>query len=151
MKEFLVYLAGPIAGTSFGECTDWRNSVIKQLPSNITGLSPMRGRTELTHEKTITRTYEDQPLGSGKGITARDRNDVIRADLVLVNFLGATQVSIGTVIEIAWADLLRKPIVVAMEKGNPHEHAILKDIVPFYTTSLEEAVNVAIAILNPIP
>jgi hypothetical protein len=35
----------------------------------------------------------------------RDRFDATRCDVLLVNLLGAERVSIGTMMEVAWADL----------------------------------------------
>ena len=39
-----------------------------------------------------------------KGIVTRDRWDVAKADVVLMNLVGATQVSIGTMVELGWAE-----------------------------------------------
>ena len=151
MNSYFVYLAGPISDTTYGECTDWREYVKNQLfPQDIIALSPMRGRTELTHEKTITHTYEDQPLGSAKGITARDTFDVKRADLIFANLLNAKEVSIGTVLEIGMAHALHKQIVVVMEKeGNPHQHAMLKDMATYLVSDLDEAIAIVSAVLLP--
>lgn len=149
MKEFLVYLAGPITGTSFGECTDWREYVKSKFPPEIIALSPMRGKTYLSHEKSISHSYEQMPLSSGKGINARDFNDVMRCDLVFVNFIGATKVSIGTVLEIGWAKPLLKPVVLAMEEGNIHEHCMIENSAGFIVPDLDQAIEIAKSVLLP--
>jgi nucleoside 2-deoxyribosyltransferase len=41
---------------------------------------------------------------------------------VLVNLLGAKTVSVGTVWELGVAYTLRKPVVLVMERDNPHNH-----------------------------
>lgn len=46
--RYLLYLAGPITGLTYAECTDWRDWVRAQLPPDIVGLSPMRGRGVIT-------------------------------------------------------------------------------------------------------
>lgn len=149
MKEFLLYCAGPISGVSYGNSTDWREYIANKLPTHIKAVSPMRGKKYLVHEKSIKDSYEDHPLSCQKGITCRDRMDVMRCDMVLVNFLGADRVSIGSVMEIAWADAWRKPIIVVMEKNNIHSHAMLKEVSGFIVSDLDEAIMIATAVLSP--
>ena len=74
----------------------------------------------------------------------------MRCDALLVNLLGAKKVSIGSVLEIGWADAFRKPIILAIEKeGNPHDHAELKEVANFIVDNLDEAIELAIKILLP--
>lgn len=144
-----IYLAGPITGCSFEGCTDWRNDVINRLkPFGIKGLSPMRAKDYLAKEKNITGSYEDKVMSCARGIMTRDRFDSRRCDVILVNFLGAKKVSIGTVMEVAWTDLIRTPIICVMEKeGNPHDHPMITEAVGFRVETLDEAVDVALKIL----
>jgi hypothetical protein len=156
-----VYLAGPITGCSYEGCVDWREYAIKELAAvGITGLSPMRAKDYLQREKIIGDSYERTVLSSSRGIITRDRWDTTRCDIILANFLGAEQVSIGTVMEIAWADLARVPIIMAMEPtlpstrlplrpGNVHEHSMLREAAGFRVETLEDGLNVAKAILLP--
>ena len=155
-----VYLAGPITGLKFGECTDWRVYAVEQLARlGIEGLSPMRGKDYLIAiAKDIPFTSDGDkyavcsPLSTNRGITTRDRFDTTRCDVILVNLLGAKQVSIGTVMEIAWADLCRTPIVAVMEKeGNPHHHGMVLDAIGFRADSLDEGIALCGAILNAKP
>lgn len=152
MNKSLVYLAGPITGLSYDGCTDWREKAINNLgDAGIDGLSPMRGKEYLKKYKTIGDSYEngvEAVLSGQRGIFARDRNDCTRADLVLVNMLGAKKVSIGTVMEIAWANAHNTPIVLVMEdQGNIHEHAMLREACPFRVTSLNDALDLVKIIL----
>jgi nucleoside 2-deoxyribosyltransferase len=71
-----------------------------------------------------------------KGLTIRDRWDAMRCDVLLVNLLGATKVSIGTVLEIGWANAMDIPIVVRDGAGNIHEHAMLNQITGFRVSTL---------------
>ncbi len=157
-----VYLAGPITGLSFGGCTDWREYAIKELEqAGITGLSPMRSKDYLQSESIVGDSYENKVLSCSRGIITRDRWDTTRCDVILVNFLGAERVSIGTVMELAWADLARIPSIVVMEPsqleatgrtpsvGNVHEHSMLREATGFRVETLEEGLNVAKAILLP--
>lgn len=141
-----VYAAGPITGLSFTGATDWRNDLQLLLKDKVKVLSPLRAKDYLKNETVIGDSYEqekiDSPLthvlSSSRGITTRDRNDVMNSDIILVNLLGATKVSIGTVMEIAWADMLRKPVVLVMEKtGNVHDHAMIRECIGFRVETLD--------------
>ncbi len=156
----LVYLAGPITGLSYAGCTDWREEAITHLGKfGIQGLSPLRGKEYLQNEKSISDNYDEGLDGQSKliatmsgqrGIYARDKFDCERADLVLVNMLGAQRVSIGTVMEIAWASGVGTPIVLVMEEqGNIHEHSMLREACAFRVDNLKDALHVTTAILAP--
>lgn len=152
-----VYLAGPITGCSYGGCTEWRDGVIAQLAERgIKGLSPMRAKAFLKPFNEISGTGDEYAslnvLASARGIMTRDFNDATKCDVLLVNFLGATRVSIGTVMEIAWAFQKRTPVVVVMEKsGNPHEHLMLAEATGYRVDTLEEALSTIEAIVCPDP
>jgi nucleoside 2-deoxyribosyltransferase len=75
--------------------------------------------------------------------------DVMRCDMILVNFLGASKVSIGSVMEIGWADAWRKPIIVVMEKDNVHSHAMIREVAGYIVSNLDEAIKIVIAVLSP--
>ena len=153
-----VYLAGPITGLSYGDSTDWRNEMGKRLADfGITGISPLRAKDYLAKEQTLQLSYDGAhdihslaPVLSGaRGITTRDRWDCHRCDVVFLNLLGATKVSIGTMMELAWADASRIPTVVAMESsGNVHDHPMVNECTGFRVTSLEDAVVVIRALLG---
>lgn len=143
-----LYLAGPITGLSYTGATDWRDYVAKKLPSYITPVSPMRGKKYLEGTEAIATSYEHIPLSCAKGITCRDRHGVMSCDAVLANMLGAKSVSIGTTMEIAWADMIRKPIILVMEKnGNLHDHPMIKEVCGFWVYSLDDAIAMADALL----
>lgn len=152
-----VYLAGPISGCSYAGATDWRDQAICVLArAGIKGLSPMRAKDYLKSVESdvgFSSTCEEyghlSPLSGPRGIMTRDRFDATRCGVLLVNLLGASKVSVGTVMEIAWADLRRTPIVVAIEpSGNPHEHAMVNEAIGFRCVTLDEALHVTTAILS---
>ncbi len=122
-----VYLAGPITGQSYEQTTNWRERVTPLLGGvNIKAYSPMRGKAYLSKEEKIQDSYSDSTMSSITGINVRDYNDVKTADAILVNFLGSGErISIGTVMEIAWARAFQIPIVIVMEKDNIHHHGML--------------------------
>lgn len=148
-----LYLAGPITGCSFEECDDWRTGVRRHLGEyGIACFSPLRGLEHLMNEKALfTGDYDaDHPLSNDTGSTVRCRDDILRSDAVLVNFLGAVRVSIGTCIELGWADAFRKPVIAVMETaGNIHEHALVRGTIGFRLPTLPAAVQMVKQLLLP--
>ena len=145
-----VYLAGPISGQSYSSSTSWRDSVKEELLKfGINGYSPMRGKAYLSKEETIQDSYSNFTMSSINGINVRDFNDVKTSDVIFVNFLECNgKVSIGTVMEIAWARAFRIPITIVMEKGNVHDHGMLTfgNIV---VSSIEEGIHAVKQLLLP--
>lgn len=148
-----VYLAGPISGLGYAGATGWRDCAAKLLGARgIKALSPMRGKECLAD---VTRFTADgdayrhlSPLATNRGIMTRDRWDATRCDVLLVNVKGATSVSIGTVMEIAWADSRRTPIVMITEPGNVHDHGMINEAVGYKVETLEDAVTVIAALIG---
>lgn len=153
-----VYLAGPIAGSTYADAVEWRAAVSARLAPGITALSPMRGKGQLAGNKGKLGGFypSDDPMTTPAGIVARDFADVKRCDLVLMNLLGAESVSIGTMVELGWASALGKPVIVAWDGGvhvlrNPHYHPFVHQIASFRVGSLDEAIRVANSFLLPDP
>ena len=144
-----VYLAGPISGHSFQKTTDWRNETKEFLSQHsITGMSPLRGKEYLSKETTIKDNYPNHIMCSITGINVRDFNDVKTADALLVNFLDSNdKISIGTIMEIAWARAFQIPIVIVMEENNPHNHGMLT-FGNLVVNTLEEGIELIIMILK---
>jgi hypothetical protein len=150
MNKFLVYLSGPIAGLTYKEGSDWREYVTKSFPPHIQGVSPLRGHRMLEAMGPITNNMIDHPLRTDRAINARDKFDTLRAQCVLVNLLGTEKVSIGTVMEIAWAHDHNIPVVCAIEpEGNLHDHPMIRDSISVRVASLDEAIEVVTAWVSP--
>lgn len=143
-----VYLAGPITGLDYEGAVDWREATRARLADHgIMAWSPMRAKEYLRAERALdARGYSEHALSTARAITTRDRWDCMRADIVLANFVGAGRVSIGTVLELAWADAARVPVVAAMEGGNVHEHAMVLELIGFRAETLEDAVDLVLAL-----
>jgi len=135
----LVYLAGGIKGLSYEETVFWRNQVIRYFKDfGLVGLSPMRGKEYLSQETAIKGCHEQYPLSTSKGIVTRDRNDVARSAACLF-YLPDNNISIGTIMEIAWADAFRKPIVLVTPKDSIYEqHPMIKECCGFIVRTLDE-------------
>lgn len=142
-----IYLAGPISGLTFEGAQDWRDAFSAKISPEIACFSPLRDKEYLTMRGPLEGSYEFPSL-TDRGITTRDRNDCMGADLVVFNMFGATRVSIGTMIELGWADAARVPAVLVMEKaGNVHEHPMVRETVGFRVDNLLDAISIAEIVL----
>lgn len=152
-----VYLAGPITGLTYDDGQDWREYAKEWLDAEgIDGFSPLRAKQHLRQLGVLDNAGSPDSaylglnaLSEPQGITARDRFDCTGRDVVLVNLLGAEKVSIGTCIELGWADGARVPIVAAMEEDNIHRHAMVNTISGFIVNTIDEALTVCRAVLLP--
>ena len=145
-----VYLAGPICGLTYDGAQEWRDIFRKEVDPRIEAFSPLRGKEYLKMRGSLEGAYHEFPMSTDQGITARDRFDCMGADLVVFNMLGATRVSIGTMIEFGWCDAARNPAIVIMEKeGNIHDYPMVRQIAQFRVDNLADAINITNIILLP--
>lgn len=154
-----VYLAGFITGYTAEDAQEWRTYAKEKLAwderhdeTGIVGYSPMRAKDYLLEAGVLSgrpEAYDGYVLSTAKGITYRDSWDVKTADLIFVNLLGTTKVSIGTVLEIGMAYAQQKPIVVCMESDNIHNHAMLNTMAGWVVDDLDYGLDLVKAILLP--
>ena len=153
-----VYLVGPITGCSYTECTDWRETVKKDLES--TGvyrcLSPMRGKEHLRDQLDLPGTipsHISRPGCTGHDILARDFFDCNRANVLFCNLLGAEIASIGSCYELAWgyANRNHQQVIVILdttEEQNPHNHAFVYEAAGIILPTVEAGVEYLKEVLN---
>ena len=151
----LVYLSGPITGLTFQGATDWRQHAIESLAlEGIKGISPMRAKDYLASLNAPISGHGREyaklgVLSTPSAVLARDRFDTTRADVMLMNLLGSERVSIGTMVEIGWADAARVPIIGVMEpEGNVHDHMFVNQSIGFRVATLDEGLDIVKAILR---
>jgi len=143
-----VYLAGPITGLTWEEATEWRTKVSSELkPLGIICYSPLRAKNYLAKFDKLADNYPEFTLSSTRGIYTRDRWDATRCDVLFVNFLNAKRISIGTVLEIAWADSADRPIILVMEEDNPHRHSMIMECAGYVVPTLDEGIHVVKSLL----
>lgn len=112
-----VYLAGHIAGLTYGEATDWREEATEAITAlGYDVYSPMRGKEHLkeTYESRVLEPTSD--VDAGVGPFARDMHDLRRSDIVLANMLALDTPSIGTTMELMAGHLLNKFVIVVLPK-----------------------------------
>lgn len=151
-----VYLSGPISGLTYDAGNNWRQHVTACLENgHVHCLNPMRSHEFLRDFGVIEDKHaqDDSDRGflvSDEFIGVRDAWDTMKADLCFVNLLGATRVSIGTVLEIGMAHAARVPIVLVMEKtGNIHDHAMIRNYASLRFDDLGKAIWATGALLCP--
>lgn len=129
MKQF-VYLSGPMGGCSFAEMTTWRHYAEEKLNSDtLQCLLP-------------TRSFEENhtPNETSKWINRRDYFDCVRAQCLLVNLKGMKSISIGTIMEIAWAYQKQIHIVCICDEGGVQTHPMLADSITHEVSSVIEGI-----------
>lgn len=141
MNKMKIYLAGPISGMSYQEVVDRIQDYYIKL-DNYEVLSPMTGKEELRTEKKLkAHGYDNNPIATNHAIVERDRWSVSRCDVLLADLIGTVDISIGTVMELAWASMLGKHTVVIMEKDNVHQHAFILEAADIVFDNKSDAIN----------
>lgn len=171
MKQYKIYLSGPITGLTYNDAIGWTDYAKEKLAYNfadlddfpglkgqnvkyktgIIGYKPLRGKQYLKDVGKLEAVI-DKPstMATNKAIFGRDHYDVESCDAMLVNLLGAQRVSIGTMFEMAWAAEYRRPTVLVMEKqGNLHHHAFVLEALTHWTDNLDEGIATIKSICLP--
>ncbi len=141
--EMKVYLAGFIQGACIDKCTAWRKQ-IREFYSNwkdtgkpypICFLDPLNG------EK-FNEISSDGLKGCfpPKAIVHKDYTCVDKADLIVCNTdtFGENRPLLGTIYELAWAWMLRKPVIMITDNVVFENHPFVIDTVSWYVKSVEE-------------
>ena len=148
IRNKTTYLAGPMAGLGYASASTWREKVTKALDGVCECLSPLRGEMLSNGVYSATAT-DESAFNTPNAILGRDRADCCNSDLIFMNLLGAKKVSIGTMVELAWADAHRRPIIVCMEaKGNPHDSIYVRGLATYLVQDLESGIAVARSFFN---
>lgn len=152
-----VYLAGPISGLTYEEASEWRDEIKNALESDgIKCLKPLRAAVHLRNHKGLLTDCEIIPglegaviaMSTPKGVVTRDRFDATHCSVMLLNLFGSKKISIGSMVEIGWANANNIPIVLIMEDdGNLHDHAFVTECCQFRVTQISDAIHIVKAIL----
>lgn len=133
MKEFYVYLCGPMAANTPGQANGWRLYAADALePYGITVVSPMREKEMLDKSTLMGVNYEkygDVPELRAQSIFTRDTYDVDHANIVLANMTetgvaasGEPIPSVGSDFEMARAEAKGIPLALVAPPGNYYRH-----------------------------
>jgi nucleoside 2-deoxyribosyltransferase len=137
-----IYLAHPISGLDYDSVMKYYTEVGDRLEDcGYTVLCPMVCKGYLADQKVFKPTGYTNPVSTDHAIFNRDSWMVRDTDVVLCDFTNSTTVSIGCVMELAWASLLGKHVVVVMDKNNPHWHAFVREAADIVFDLKEDALD----------
>lgn len=141
--QMIVYLARPISGGSYADVVSYFDSTkLKLRKIGFDALSPMTAKESLRTEiKLKAHGYDNVPTATNHAIVERDMWMLMMSDIVYCNLLGAKIVSIGSVMELGWAHMLRKHTIIVMEKDNIHQHAFVIEAGDIIFETEEEAIQ----------
>jgi nucleoside 2-deoxyribosyltransferase len=148
MSSKSIYLAGAIAGCDKGEANDWRDDVRAKLAQHgIIGISPLR--CEPMVGKRYELNYEDPKFGTKQAIAAKNELDVRTCDLTLVYLpkaLNDRRPSYGTIIELAWARILNKPVILVTDDPYLINHPLTSYCARWILPTLDDAMEVIVGV-----
>lgn len=154
MDKF-VYLAGPIGGCTQEEATYWRDYATERFAPNVVGISPMRDKATLGSSggkiSASIADYGNTLMSNGLAIYTRDRYDCINADMVLCYLpakFNSRRPSLGTVMELGWANGAGVPIVLVSDDPTYYNHPLLHHGVQWRLDNLDDAIYVVNAFLG---
>lgn len=139
-----IYIAGAISGQPVDDVFSYFKEVQIFLANvGYTVYSPMLGKAKFRNEMEFQpHGYKHDPIITNHAIVERDRWMVNAIDLVYCNLTMCNgRVSIGSVMELAWAHQLGKHTVVAMEEGNIHHHAFVLEAADIIFETHESALD----------
>lgn len=149
MNKF-IYLAGPIIGCNKGQANDWRDYVNNELPDNIIGVSPLRCEPRIGRK--YKATYEDDPrFGTAMAIKAKNEFDTRNCDLVLAYLpkeMNDKRPSYGTVIEMAWAYMIDKPVMLVTDDKFMKTHPLIQSVSSWMLDDLDQAVETIVGVME---
>ncbi len=142
MSKLKVYLAGPIAG----QTADGLSNSISEKVAILTDLgylvyNPMIAKDNLIQKADVFTPfgYEALPVATEHAIFARDKWMVQQSDIVIADLTSSgSRVSIGTMMEIAWANLQGKMVIVILPRDNIHDHLFVHEAATHIFQSLDD-------------
>lgn len=140
-----VYLAGPIAGCTEGEAKDWRQYIDGKFAAGIYGVSPLRCEPCYAERYDMDTQKHDHRFGSQRAVAGKNEFDVRNCDIVLAYLpaeLNERRPSYGTVIEIAWARMLGKQVILVTDDEALRKHPLVDHCANWVLDSLEDAADV---------
>ena len=121
-----IYCAHPINGLSYDEVLSYYTETSNLLKSHgYDVLCPMTGKEALRNEVSLKAEGYGFPISTNNAILGRDHWMVLQSDIVYLNLIGCKSISIGCMMELAFAFTHHKHTVLAMEKDNIHRHAFV--------------------------
>lgn len=138
-----IYLAGPITGLSIQEVFKYYNSAAEELKYRYEVFHPMTGSGKHNlRTEDFKGSYINNPVTTNHAIFERDKWMIKHVDVIFCDLtLGTDRVSIGSMMELAWADMEDKHVVVVIPEGNIHNHAFVLEAASIVFTNTKDAME----------
>lgn len=128
-----VYTAGPLGPGGSEKNGDWRTASREYFESRgIDVVEPLEAANYSIYGAGMDTTV-------AKVLTERDKRFSMESEYLLVNFDGASARSMGTCVEMGWADAAGTTIVTVLPEVNPHRHPIIESVSDYIVRELHEA------------
>jgi nucleoside 2-deoxyribosyltransferase len=111
-----IYLCGPINGCSDDQAITWRDWFKYGVRDREYGARLQPYLTDVTYIDPMKRDYRGKESEDYREIVELDKRDIRQCDVVVVMY---TTPSVGTSMEILYAQTLGVPVVVIDESGRP--------------------------------
>jgi len=137
-----------MTGYNFHTVGCWRQELKRYIPEEapIKFFSPLRGERQYLGDFAVIPTGVSNDRD--RTVMIRDHWDTVHADAVVVKLTDATRVSIGTVMEIAWAYDRGVPIIFIMDAtGCPHDHPMIRAARSFRVDTVKQAAQQLLTLL----
>ncbi len=119
-RSYNIYLAGQVSGLSYAAVMNRRAEIAAMFPAHIFVLNPLDHQKDLKGVEVITPF-----MGDSDAIICECFWMIEYCDLVLVDLIGATQISVGACVEIGYAIRACIPIVVMIRADDMHQHPFI--------------------------
>jgi phage FluMu gp28-like protein len=137
-----IYIGGRISGMSYEDCSRYFNDTKETLQNmGYFVYSPMTAKASLRNETVLRATDYKSPVSTNHAIVERDRWCVEQADVFYLNLMATQEdrfVSIGGMMELAWAHQLGRHTVIALPENNVHRHAFVLEAADVVFTNHEQ-------------
>lgn len=137
-----IYLVHPISGYVAEEVFQYYKDTEARLKAiGYDVLTPMYGQRYLRCDKEVRAFGYTMPCTTNHAIMGRDHWMVKQCDILYANLIGTKTVSIGGMMEMAWAYDNDKHIIVSLEKENIHAHAFVYEAADIVYENHEDAIT----------
>lgn len=131
-----VYLAGPIGIGGVDMNGPWREDARTYLEQKgLIVVEPLEASKYSLYQGGTSDLV-------ARILTARDKRFSTESDFILVNFTGSTARSIGTCMELGWADASGTTIVTVMEHDDHHRHPMVESVSDYIVDDLSQACQI---------
>lgn len=146
-----IYLARSISGLSYAEVMEEYGKTIAKLGAYYEILNPMTAKGHLKSEVEFASYGKyTHPVSVGHAIYERDKWMVQSCDVLFADLSGTTKVSIGVMMELAWAALLGKHTVLILPEENIHTHTFVRESADIVFSEYDEAIDYLLTLARSI-